>query len=235
MLCFVHLQSHYLLLVHLNYCFRPTNALEITEIVTKSSKATCILDPIPTSLLHDLLPVLVPVIADLEFFLSHGCLSSELKSAIIKPLLKKPGPDTDVLKNFRPVSNLSFISKVIEKVVASRLLDHMVENELLQSFQSAYRAGHSTETALLRVHRDIVNAVDQKKGVFLVLLDLSAVFDTVDHDILLDFLRDHIGLDGSVLDLFKSYLSGRTQCVAVAGVLSELSELMFPKARFWVQ
>ena len=109
---------------------------------------------------------------------------------------------------FRPVSNLSFISKVIEKVVASRLLDHMVENELLESFQSAHRAGHSTETALLRVHHDIVNAVDQKKGVFLVLLDLSAVFDTVDHDILLDFLRDYIGLDGSVLDLVRSYLSG---------------------------
>ena len=162
---------------------------EITEIVTKSSKATCILDPIPTSLLHELLPVLAPVIADLvNSSLATGVFPSELKSAIIKPLLKKPGLDTDVLKNFRPVSNLSFISKVIEKVVASRLLDHMVKNELLESFQSAYRAGNSTETALLRVHHDIVNAVDQKKGVFLVLLDLSAAFDTVDHDILLDFL-----------------------------------------------
>ena len=128
-----------------------------------------------------------------------------------------------MLKNFRPVSNLSFISKVIE-VIASRLLDHVVENELLESFQST---GHSTETALLRVHNDIVNTVDQKKGVFLVLFDLLAAFDTVDHDILLDFLRDHVGLDGSVLDLFRSYLSGRTQCVSVAGVLSEVSELMF--------
>ena len=132
-----------------------------------------------------------------------------------------------MLKNFRPVSNLSLISKVIKKVVASRLLDHMVETKFLESFQSAYRTGHSTETALLRVQHDVVNAVDQKKGVFFVLLDLSAAFDTVDHDILLDFLRDHIGLDGSVLGLFRSYLSGRTQCVSVAGVLSELSELMF--------
>ena len=122
---------------------------------------------------------------------------------------------------------MSFISKVIEKIVASRLLDHMVENEVHKSFQSPYRAGHSTETALLRVHHDIVNAVDQKKGVFLVLLDLLAAFDTVGHDILLDFLGYHIGLEGSVLDLLRSYLSGRTQCVFVAGVLSELSEPMF--------
>ena len=101
-------------------CFRPTNALEITEMVTKSSKVTCMLDPIPTSLLHDLLPVLAPVIADLvNSSLATGVFPSELKSAIIKPLLKKPGLNTDVLKNFRPGSNLCFISKVIEKVVAS--------------------------------------------------------------------------------------------------------------------
>ena len=90
---------------------------------------------------------------------------------------------------------------MIEKVVSAQLLDHMVENELLESFQLAYRAGHSTETALLRVHNDIVNAVDQKKGVFPVLLDISAAFDTVDHEILLHFLRNLIGLGGSVLDL----------------------------------
>ena len=84
---------------------------------------------------------------------------------------------------------MSFISEVIEKVVDFWLLDHMVENELLESFQSAFRAGHSTETALLRVHHDTVNAVDQKKGVFLLLLDLSPAFDIVNHDILLDFLE----------------------------------------------
>ena len=152
-------------------CFRPTDALEITEIVTKPSKATGILDPIPTNLLHDLLPVLAPVIADLvNSSLATGVFPSELKSAIIDPLLKKPGLDTDVLKKFHPVSNLLFISKVIKKVVASRLLDHMVENKLLRSFQSAYMAGHSTETALLRVHHDIVNDFDQKKGVFFYCL-----------------------------------------------------------------
>ncbi len=154
-------------------------------------------------------------------------MKSELKSAIIHPLIKKPSLDPEILKNFRPVSNLSFISKVIEKVVAARLQDHMNANNLLDPMQSAYRAGYSTETALLRVHNDIVSSVDNGKGVFLVLLDLSAAFDTVDHEILLKFLEDYIGLDGSVLKLFDSYLSGRTQCVSISGVLSEFSDLLY--------
>ena len=132
--------------------FRLTNAVEITEIV-KMSKATCtfILDPIPTSLLHDLFPVITDLV---NSSFATGVFPSELKSAIIKPRLKKPGLDTDVLTNFLPVSNLSFISKVIEKVVASRLLDHMVENELLESFQSAYRAGYSQLTGQVTVLKE---------------------------------------------------------------------------------
>ena len=72
--------------------------------------------------------------------------------------------------------------------------------------QSVYRAGHSTETTLLRVHSNIVSAIDKGNGVFLTLLDLSAAFDTVDHEILLSFLKDHVGLNGPVLRLFETYL-----------------------------
>ena len=97
----------------------------------------------------------------------------------------------------------------------------------MDQYQSAYRKGHSTETALVRVHNDILRAVDKGLGVCLILLDLSAAFDTVDHTILLTFLKEHIGLDGQALDLLKSYLTGRTQCVSVDGVLSELSELAY--------
>ena len=93
--------------------------------------------------------------------------------------------------------------------------------------QSAYRSGHSTETALLRVHSDIVSAIDKGRGVFLILLDLSAAFDTVDHMILLSFLKDYIGLDGPALKLFETYLTKRTQCISIKGVLSELSELAY--------
>ena len=80
----------------------------------------------------------------------------------------------------------------------------MKENNLLDTLQSAYKKAHSTETALLRVQNDILSSIGQKKGSFLILLDLSAAFDTVDHDLLLSFLENHAGLAGSALSLFKT-------------------------------
>jgi len=208
--------------------FHAASISEIISIIKKSSKASCSLDPIPTSLLRNVLPSLAPAITEIvNSVLVSGEFPNDLKSAIVQPLLKKSSLDSEILKNFRPVSNLSFLSKVIEKVIASRLLDHMTQNNLMDPMQSAYRKGHSTETALLRVHNDIVCAVDKGHGVCLILLDLSAAFDTVDHTILLTFLEEHIGLEGPPLNVFKSYLTHRTQCVSIKGVFSELNELMY--------
>ena len=125
------------------------------------------------------------------------------------------------------MSNLSFISKVIEKVIVKQLPKHLEENDLLEKMQSAYRCGHSTETALLRVQNDILKAVDGQKVVFLVLLDLSAAFDTVNHHILLSFLKTYVGLSGTVLSMLESYLHGRTQCISINNILSSLSNLPF--------
>lgn len=208
--------------------FQLSTESEIVSVIKNASKATCLLDPIPTGLVHRLIPVLAPFITDIvNASLSSGKFPTDLKSAIVCPLLKKPSLDSEVLKNYRPVSNLSFISKIIEKVVASRLLEHMKKNCLLDPLQSAYREGHSTETALLKVHNDIVTAIDKGSGVFLVLLDLSAAFDTVDHTILLSFMKDFIGLDGLALQLMESYLSERTQCININGVFSELGKLLY--------
>jgi hypothetical protein len=93
--------------------------------------------------------------------------------------------------------------------------------------QSAYKPSHSTETALLRVQNDILSALDKKSGVFLAMIDLSAAFDTVDHTILLSFLKDTIGINGSALDWFTSYLTSHTQCISIDNVMSELIELLF--------
>ena len=102
----------------------------------------------------------------------------------------------------------------------------MTANNLLDPLQSAYRKGHSTETAQVHVINDVLVAIDKGSGVIILMIDLSAAFDTVDHDIFISFLRDHIGLDDAALNLINSYLSDRSQQVSVKGILSELRELV---------
>ena len=127
----------------------------------------------------------------------------------VTPRHKKPSLDRNSLKNYRPVSNLSFISKLIEKVVAKQLNEFISHEGLLNVNQSAYKSSHSTETALLKIQNDIAFSVDSGKAVALTLLDLSAAFDTIDHSLLYDCLHDWFGLDGTVLLWIKSYLSNQ--------------------------
>ena len=116
--------------------------------------------------------------------------------------------------------------KVIEKIVSNQLLNHMTVNNLHDKYQSAYKQFHSTETALLRVQNDILRALDQRSGVYLALLDLSAAFDTVDHNLLLNFLSEKIGVKGNALKWLTSYLSDRHQSVSVNSVFSEPVQLL---------
>ena len=111
------------------------------------------------------------------------------KAAVITPVLKKFDADPDELRNYRPISNLTFISKVIERIVADQIRRHLENFHLIPRLQSAYRQHHSTETALMKVISDILDAVDDRKVTLLGLLDLSAAFDTVDHNILLKRLK----------------------------------------------
>jgi hypothetical protein len=144
-----------------------------------------------------------------------------LKKALVRPLLKKPTLDQEVMKNYRPVSNLSFISKVIEKAVAAQLKAHLKENDMYDPVQSAYREFHSTETALLRVHNDILLALDSNQSVVLIMLDLTAAFDTIDHAILLQRLKDRYGVKGLVLKWIESYLSNRSWSVSLHNTVSQ--------------
>ena len=140
--------------------------------------------------------------------------------------LKKSNLDPENLKNYRPVSNLPFLSKLLERIVLSQLLHHLKTNHLLEPFQSAYRKSHSTETALLRVVNDLLQVSDKGKVSILSLLDLSAAFDTIDHDILFSRLSCTFGCAATVLDWFKSYLHDRTQSV-VNGIRSPPSLLKY--------
>ena len=101
-----------------------------------------------------------------------------------------------------------------------RILTHIAYDDLIDKFQSAYGCSHSTETALLRVYSDIVTMVGKGNGSYLVLLDLSAAFDTIDHDTLFVILEKYIGITGSALRLLKSYFSDRSQRVLIDDVMS---------------
>ncbi len=201
--------------------FAEASEEEIRKLIIESASKSCDLDPIPTWLLKDCIDSLLPVITKIiNLSLSSSTVPDNFKEALLSPLIKKALMDSEIFKHYRPISNLSFISKLVEKVVAIRTKQHMSTHRLYEKMQSAYREHHSTETALLRVHNDIMQAIDDKGAVVLLLLDLSAAFDTVDHQILLTRLSTHLGIEGSALNWFRSYLSNRTQSVNINGVKS---------------
>ncbi len=101
------------------------------------------------------------------------------------PLLKKKNLASNLLNNYRPVSNLLFISKILEKIEASRYEGHLTRYSLHEPYQSAHRVNHSTETTRLRVKCEIANSLNKHKSVLMVLLLLSTAFDTVDHKIII--------------------------------------------------
>ena len=186
------------------------------------------LDPIPTWLIKESRSELLPVMTNIiNSSLRSSQVPKSMKSAIVTPLLKKSTLDPDILKNYRPVSNLSYISKLLERVVAGRLTDYMTENNLHEHLQSAYKPGHSTETALVKVQNDILTSIDQHGVVILVMLDLSAAFDTIDHDILFSRMENTLGITGQALAWFKSYLSGRTLRIKIDKSFSELQDILW--------
>ena len=210
-------------------CFEPASEDEVLKVIKSLSKASCSLDPLPTRLLTEhFLPELLPVITDIvNMSLENGIFPESLKTALVRPLLKKISLNRNVHKNYRPVSNIPFLSKIIEKIVAKRLFKHMSDNNLHDPRQSAYKPNHSTETALLRVQNDILSALDKKSGVLLALIDLSAAFDTVDHSILLNFLQNTIGIHGNAWNWFSTYLIGRTQQIVIDDVKSDPTQLLY--------
>jgi hypothetical protein len=147
--------------------------------------------------------------------LSSGTVPSSLKKAVVRPLLNKANLDKEVLKNYRPVSNLPYISKILEKVVDQRLNEHLCTSDLNDPLQSAYKRYHSTETALVKVQSDIAEALDSGSMVVLLMTDLSAAFDTLEHSTLLIRFQHAYGITGSALAWVQSYLTERSQQVAI--------------------
>ena len=120
-----------------------------------------------------------------------ACFMMTLNMAIVTPLHKKHSLPQDELSSYRPISNPNFISKILEGIIHSRLKIHLNTFPFLSHFQSAYRKFHSTETALFRIHNDLLQSINKQKVSAFILLDLSAAFDTIGHNILLTHLQSN--------------------------------------------
>ncbi len=208
--------------------FTPATEEEVRKLISSSPNKSCDLDPCPTSLVKDCIDLLVtPITNIINLSLSEGIFPDCFKQALISPLLKKPSLPKNEFKNYRPVSNLNFISKIMEKVVASQIKSHVDRFGLDNEFQSAYKSFHSTETALLSVQNDIYEAMGKGEVTALTLLDLSAAFDTIDHRILLDRLADWFGITKGALKWLVSYLKNRSQSINIQGNVSIPITLLF--------
>jgi hypothetical protein len=198
--------------------FHTVSTDDVVQLISSAPSKHCQLDPMPTWLLKRCAVTLGPFLTCLfNTSLSSGIVPLNMKYSIVTPLLKKPNMDQSDCASFRPVSNLSVIAKLLERIVSRQIVSYMEVNTLLPKCQSAYRANHSTETALLRVVSDLVEASDSGRVTLLALLDMSAAFDTVDHGILLQRLAYDFGIHSSVIDWIASYLTDRKQTVRCAG------------------
>ena len=195
----------------------PTSEEEIKNIIRLCPPPkTCSLDSCPTDLLKKTVCVHVPcLVAIVNNSFKQDLFPVTLRTAIVKLLQKSDTFDKDLLKNYRPMSNIAFVGKVLEKVAVRRLLDHITLNGLHEEYQSPYTILPSTETALLRVQHDIASELDKNHAMLFVMLDLSSAFVTIGHEHLLTLLHDEYGVRETALSWFRTYLEDRTHCVLV--------------------
>ena len=208
--------------------FKETSETEVGKIIKSSKSTTCSLDPLPTKIIKKTSSAHIPALTRLiNTSFESGIVPVPLKKALVTPILKKHGLDVNILANYRPVSNLPFTAKVMEKIAVQRISEHLTSNGLHEELQSAYKPLHSTETALMRVQHDIANAMDTNQAALLVLLDMSAAFDTIDANILIYTLHNRLGVKGTPLKWFRSYLSDRCFAVKVGNSQSPDHKLKY--------
>ena len=174
--------------------FPPLMASEVESIINSMGLKSCETDAINTHLLKQMLPACLDIITDLvNTSMNQGIFCEHWKEVIVRPLLKKIGLAL-MLKNYRPVSNLPFLSKLLERCMLHHFTKHCEEFGLLPDFQSAYREGYSCETSLLGLCDGILSAMENQEVTAVTIMDLSAAFNTVDHDILLSILSNSFGI-----------------------------------------
>ncbi len=198
-------------------CFTTIGQEELNKLITTSKPTTCLLDPVPTKLLKELPVAEEPLLNIINSSLSLGHVPKPFKLAVIKPLIKKPQLDPSELANYRPISNLPFMSKILEKLY------------LLNCAPSCKKI-ISVKNFIVKITNDLLLASDQGCISLLVLLDLSAAFNTIDHDILIDRLQNYTGIQGQALRWFRPVRS-LPLCLFKRGVISIITSKVWSTTR----
>ena len=211
-----------------NFEFTEVTNEELKLILKSIKRKTCDLDPIPTTILVTVFNELLPFLLHL---INQSILTStfpdNLKTATVSPVIKNKKEDINTLSNYRPVSNLPFLSKVFELFLYYQL-DYFLENYKLHStYQSAYRQHNSCETAMVWEVDIIQQNMFNKNCVALLILDSSCAFDTVDHTILLDKLKTNFHIGTHALNLIKSFLNNRNFSVKINNTNSKTRPLKY--------
>ena len=187
------------------------------ECIINYAPKSCELDPIHSKLLIECLDSILPSLTDLfNSSLASGIFPQCFKSALVTPILKKRCLDHNDWNNYQPVSNLCFIAKIQEKLVLSQVSSYLNSHNRYNTCQSAYRPGHSTETALLKVVGDLFLSPNKGNISVQALLNFSSAFDTIDHPILVHHLHTDFAFKDSVLQWFSSYLTDRTHYISLS-------------------
>lgn len=196
----------------------PTNPTEIVKYVNSIESTSSSIDDIsPIVIKHSVSFLLVPLTHIFNLSLKTGIFPEEMKKAKVIPF-HKSGDRTNI-NNYRPISILPAFSKILEKIIARRLVNYLEKYNFLSSSQHGYRSNHSTESALLQFVSNVNKFLDERYYVVGLFLDLSKAFDSLDHKILVHKLSN-IGIRGSPLHLFHSYISNRKQAVFCNNVYS---------------
>ena len=216
--------------------FKPMSDKEILKVINEMPNKHCDLDPVPLTIFKKLAPHLKSEITMLvNLSLSYGLFAESWKMSIVKPLLKKVGLEL-IFKNYRPVSNLKFLAKLVEKCMLLQFNEHCSKNSLLPSYQLAYRKFYSCKTSLLKLtDKLLINKqftcksfmMENQRVFALVVMDLSAAFDMVDHKILLDVLSSQYGIEGKALKWFDTYLRPHFCQMDIKGARSSIHSLDF--------
>ena len=205
--------------------FEPVDEDYVAKHINNTPPKSYALDPIPTQLLkRHVQEVASYITLVINLSTSIGEVSPNLKEALLKPLLKKIDLEP-VFTNYCPVSNLSYLSKLIKRTVCNQITAYTESTDSSEKLQAAYHTNCSTETALLKVKTDLLSTIDNKEVTCLILLDLSAAFNTVNHTVLLNRLKYCFGVSGTALSWICSYLTRRTQKVVIDGFESEAVKL----------